>query len=166
MKKPILLKQFEYAIIPSAIALTGSKKNTVAEHLPLMKVVIDFQHGNLKLEGDRYFMMSSNKYNEADSFDYHMERVEIETAICASSAIDMDDSGSDGLIFPLNGSIKDENSLFSCSGLLELDNVRGINGLISDQWNISLYLYDLQFYGCEIKFKLPVFMASSNKNNN
>lgn len=167
MKKPILLKQFRYSIPPSVIALAGIKKNhIVAEHLPLMKVAVDFENGNLKLEGDWHFMMASNKYNEAGWSDYHRGRVQIETAIYASLAIDLNDPENEGLAFSLEGTIKDGNCLGSCSGLLVLDNARGLNGLISDQWNISFYLYDLQFNDCEIKFKLPVYTATDNKNSN
>ena len=167
MKKPILLKQFRYVIPTSVFALARVKKNHfVAEHIPLMKVVIDFENGDLKMEGDWHFMMTSNKHNEANWIDYHKERVQIETAIYSSLVINLNDPENDGLVFPLEGHIRDGNSLGSCSGLLVLDNARGRNGLISDQWNISVYLYDLQFNDCEIKFKLPVYTTTDNKNSN
>jgi hypothetical protein len=167
MKKPVLLKQFEYSILPSVFALAGAKKKcTVAEHLPLMKVAIDFENGNLKLEGDWHFMMVSNKHNEPNWYNYHKGRVQIETAIYDSFTINLADPGNDGLVFPLDGTIKEGGFLGSCSGLLVLDNVRGLNGLISDQWNISFYLYDLQFNDCEIKFKLPVYIANNDGMNN
>jgi hypothetical protein len=160
MKKPILLKQFKYSIPPSVIALTGVEKNyAVAEHLPLMKVAIDFENGNLELEGDWHFMMASNKYNEAGGSDYHKGRVQIETAIYASSPINLDDPENHGLVFPLDGTIKDSNYLTACSGLLILDSVPGFHKRTGSQWNISFYIYDLQHDNCEIKFKLPIFMA-------
>ena len=167
MKKPILLKQFGYSIQPSVFALASVKKShIVAEHMPLMKLVIDFENGDLKMEGDWHFMMTSNKHNESSWFDYHKGRVQIETAIYSSSVINLNDPENDGLVFPLDGHIRDGNYIGSCSGLLVLDNARGRNGLISDQWNISVYLYDLQFNDCEIKFKLPVYTAKANRNNN
>lgn len=167
MKRPILLKQFRYSIPPSVFALTRVKKSHfVAEHIPLMKVVIDFENGDLKMQGDWHFMMTSNKHNEATWFDYHKERVQIEAAIYASVAINLNDPENDGLVFPLEGRIRDGKYVGSCSGLLVLDNARGWNGLISDQWNISIYLYDLQFNDCEIKFKLPVYTTTGNKNSN
>jgi hypothetical protein len=165
MKRPMLLKRFEYSILSSSIPFAGAGKNyAVSGHLPLMKVIIDFEQGNLKLEGDWRFMMSSNEYNEASWFTYHKGRVQIETDVCASSIINLGDPGSDGLVFPLDGSIKDGNAVFSCSGLLVLDNARGINGLAGNQWDISLYLYDLQFDNCEIKFRLPVFVNGCSEN--
>jgi len=165
MKKPIFLKQFGYTIPTSAVALIGIKKNhIVAEHLPLMKVVIDFENGNLKLERDWHFMMVSNKHNEQNCRDYHKGRVQIETAIHASSQINLNDSENDGLVFPLDGTINDGNYLTACSGLLILDSVLNSDKCIGSQWNISFYLYDLQFDNCEIKFKFPIFITSDNGN--
>ena len=167
MKKPTLLKQFKYSIPPSVIALAEANKNHITtEHLPLMKVVIDFENGNLKLQGDWHFMMASNKYNEPGCSNNHKERVQIETTIHASSPINLKDPENDGLVFPMDGTIKDGNSLGACSDLVVLGNVRGLNGLISDQWNISFYLYDQQFNDCEIKFKLPIFITSDSENKN
>ena len=163
MKKQLLLKQIEYFIPASPLAMAGLSKNHIAaEHLPLMKVSIDFENGSLKLEGDWQFMMASNKHNEASSFTYHRERVKIETAFYPAFAINLNDPYSDGLVFPAEGSIKESNCFGSCSGLLVIDNVRGSNGLIGNQWNISFYLYDLQFDFCEIKFRIPVYDQEIN----
>jgi hypothetical protein len=166
MKHLLLLKRFEYIIPASAFALAFVNKNhAVGEHLPLMKVNIDFENGNLKLEGDWQFMMASNKHNEPGWFTSHRDRVKIETAIYPALPINLTDHKSDGLVFPLEGSIKDGDCFSSCSGLLVIDNVRGYNGLISDKWNISFYLYDLQF-DCEIKFKLPLYSLPGDRDNN
>ncbi len=167
MKQPILLTQFEYSIPVSAMALAAIKDNhTIAEHLPLMKVNIDFENGILKLEGDWNFMMASNMHNESSWFTCHRERVEIETTIYSDMKINLNDPYCDGLVFPMKGSIRDGNCLGSCSGLLVIDNVRGSNGLISNQWNISFYLYDAQFNDCEIKFKLSLYQTPFNENYN
>lgn len=167
MKQPVLLKQFEYTIPASALALAVVNKNhIVAEHLPLMKVTIDFENGVLKLQGDWQFMMAANKHNEASCSRYHRERVNIEASVYPELIINLSDPSSDGLVLPVEGSIKDGNFLSSCSGLIVIDNVRGFNELISSQWSISFYLYDLQFDECEIKFKLPLYQTSCNENNN
>ena len=167
MKKPVLLKRFEYSILPSVVALAGVNKNyIVAEHLPLMKVTIDFENGKLNLEGDWHFMMASNTHSEPNWCDYHKGRVQIETGLTDSFTINLIDPRNDGFMFPMEGSIKDGNYLGSCSGLLVLDNVRALNGLISDHWNISFYLYDLQFNDCEIRFKLPIFITEADGNKN
>jgi len=167
MKKSTLLKQFEYSILPSAIALIGRKKNyVVAEHLPLLNIVIDFEHGNLKLEGDWNFMMTSNKFYESRWFDHHMERVHIETDILSSSVINLSDSANEGFAFSLEGIVRDGNYITAFPGLLILENVRGLNGRITEQWNLTLYLSDLQFNGCEIKFELPIYIKRGNEDKN
>jgi len=163
MKKQNLLKHFSYSI-PAADLVFAELKghHTAAEHLPLMKVAIDFENGLLRLEGDWQFMMTSNKHNEANWFTYHRERVKIETLICPALAINLNDPSSDGLVFLLEGSIKKSTCLSTCSGLLVIDKAYGSNDAISDQWNISFYLYDVQFDNCEIKFKLPVYGRKIN----
>jgi hypothetical protein len=156
MKKQILLKQFEYSIPPSVNALTGIKRKVAGEHLSLMEIAIDFENGRLNLEGDWQFMMASNKQHEASWFSYHRERVKIETTIYPASAINLNDPCTDGLMFPLEGNIKDGMYLSACSGVLIVDNVRGNDDPISNQWNISCYIYDNQIDDCEINFNLPV----------
>jgi len=120
MKEPMFLKRFGYTIPSSVVALMAIKKNhMVAEHLPLMKVVIDFENGNLKLEGDWLFLMASNKYNEVRCSYHHRERVQIEATIYASAPINLDDTENNALVFPLEGTIKvpDPNgiSVFICT---------------------------------------------------
>ena len=165
MKKQNLLKHFSYSIPASALLFAGFKGDHIPpEHLPLMKVAIDFENGILRLEGDWRFMMASNRHNEASWFTYHRERVKIETALYPAFAINLDDPGSDGLLFLLEGSIKENSSRSGCSGLLVTDKSRGSrsNGAFSDQWNISLYLYHTQIDNCEIKFKLPFYAGRIN----
>ena len=167
MEKSSSLKQFNYSIPASCLALAGMKENYIAaEHLPLMNVAIDFENGVLTLEGDWQFMIASNKHNEASWFGHHRERVKIETDIYPALPIDLDDPESDGLVFPLEGKITNGNHPGSCSGLLVIDNVRRHDGLTGNQWNISFYLYDAQFDDCEIKFKLPLYQTLFNENNN
>jgi hypothetical protein len=167
MIKKILLRQFEYSIPPCVNTIAGIKQNHIVdEDLPLIKVVIDFENGNLKLEGDWHFMMSSNKYNEASCFNNHKERVKVETTIYASSPINLNATDKNGWIFPLDGTIKDADYLAACSGLLILDTVPSSAEQTGSQWNISLYLYDQQFDDCEIKFKWPLYTTTSNENRN
>jgi hypothetical protein len=104
MKQQKLLKRFEYSIPPSAIVSADVKKDHIAaEHLPLMKVAIDFENGNLKLEGYWHFLTASNVDNEANTFTYHRDRVQIETDIYPSLVVNLNDVKSDGLLFPLEG---------------------------------------------------------------
>ncbi|MFM9911175.1 MAG: hypothetical protein ACKVOW_17680 [Chitinophagaceae bacterium] len=167
MKQALLLKQFNYTIPASALALALVNKNhVVAEILPLMNVNIDFENGVLNLEGDWQFMIACNKHNEKNWLKYHRERVAIQVAIYADVEINLNNSYMDGLVLALEGSIKDGNCLSSCSGMLVIDNERGNNGLLSKEWFISFYLYDLQFEDCEIKFKLPLYQTTINETSN
>lgn len=167
MKQLLHLKQFDYSITVSSMALAKVKDtHRVAEHLSLMKVNIDFENGILKLEGDWNFMMASNTHNESSWLTCYRERVKIETTIYSDTKINLHDPYCDGLVFPLEGSIKDSKCLGSCAGLLVIDNIRGSNGLIGNQWNISFYLYDAQFADYEIKFKLPVYKMEINADLN
>lgn len=167
MKKQMLLKQFEYAIPASALVVAGLKgKYVFAEHLPLMKANIDFENGTMVVEGDWQFMMAANRHNETSWFRYHRERVKIEMSLYPADAINMNDEGTDGLMCPLQGSIKDGSCIGECSGLLIVDNVRANNGLLSSHWDISFYIYDIVFDGAEIKFKLPVYIPGLNSKFN
>ena len=167
MKKTQLLKQFEYSIPVNAIALAGSDKHHIAiSHLPLMKVFIDFEKGELKLEGDWSFMIMANDHNQFTWSRYHRDRVKIETAIYPAFPINLGDHYSDGLVFVMEGSIKEGNTIGACSGLLVIDNNREENGLISNSWAISFYLYDLQADDSEIKFKLPIHQVSGKELSN
>lgn len=167
MKSALFLKQFEYAIPPSALALVSLKDNhIVAQFLQLMHVVFDFEDGIMKLEGNWQFMMSSNKHNEANWFTCHRDRVKIEAAIFPALPINLCDPASDGLVLPIEGNINDGESIGACSGLIVIDNVRGKDGLCSNQWNISFYIYDLQFDYCEISFRIPVYQSEINELNN
>ena len=85
--------------------------------------------------------------------------------ICISRiAIDLSDENNDGLVFMIEGTIKDNDSTGSCSGLLVLDKNIHRNKPDDNKWNMSFYLYDNGHEDCEIAFRLPVY--SSNNNNN
>ena len=162
MEKQILLKHLNTQF-GLGLALAGIKgKHIVTEHLALMKVNIDFENGTLALEGDWQFLMASNKHNEAVWFSHHRERVKIETSLYSGFAVDLNDEDSDGLMYALKGSIKDGNCIAECTGLLIVDNVRTHYGFISNQWNISFYIYDTVFDECEIRFKLPLYIPGIN----
>jgi hypothetical protein len=107
-------------------------------------------------------MMAANRHNEVSCFTCHRERVKIETAICPAVIINPDDPNNDGLVFAIEGSIRDGDCISGGSGLLVIDNIPGSNGPASGQWNISFYPYEEQTDDCEIKFKLPVYLRERN----
>jgi hypothetical protein len=165
--RQLFLKKFEYSIPPTSHIVSGLKENhVVAQHLPLMKVSIDFDKKHLKLNGDWTFMVDANKHNQESWLRVQRGRVNIETAIYTQGKINLNDPYSNGLVFPLEGNIKDANCTSQCSGLLILDNVNFNKNQINNQWHISFYLYDSMLDDCEINFKLPVYQTTFNENNN
>jgi hypothetical protein len=163
----MILSQYEYSIPASPLVLTGLKKsNSFSEQKSLIKIRIDFVEGKFRLDGDWQFMMTSNKNNESIWLSCHRERVTIATDIYPTLAINLEEPDIDGVLFSLQGSIADDNSISFCSGLLAIDNVHNGNDFVKDQWNISFYLYDSRFEDCEISFKLPVYVDKNKSYKN
>jgi len=80
--------------------------------------------------------------------------------IYPACAINLNDTESEGLVFPLEGRINDGHFSSSCTGLLVVDRI------IGGQWTISIYLYDARFDDCEIKFKFPLYQTFINEKTN
>lgn len=159
MKKQFILKEFKYSIPSGTPVICATKDNyVVAGHLPLMRVFFDFENGKMKLEGDWQYMMAANKHNETNWFTCHSNRVKITADILKPAPVNLNDKETDGMVLPLDGLIDDGESIGGCSGLIIIDNVKGKKGRFSNQWDISFYMYDLQFEFCEIKFRIPVYM--------
>jgi len=87
-------------------------------------------------------------------------------AIYPTLTIDLADPYSDGLVFPMEGSIQDSIYDSSCNGLLIIDKVKDTKGQFYSYWNISYFIYDVQVDDCEIKFKLPLYITQFDFNNN
>ncbi|HMC87816.1 MAG TPA: hypothetical protein VKI61_19970 [Chitinophagaceae bacterium] len=165
MKKQILLKQFTHTILPSAV-IAAKELTTGSEHYPndplALTVDIDFEKGNVKLEGDWHFMMTCNRDAEPAWFNYHTGKVCIEAGILPSSVINLADEKNDGVVFVLEGNIKDiSNNVNACFGLLVLNKIAGPDKMKSGLWHICFYLYDNSNEECEIAFKLPVYVSRS-----
>jgi len=162
------LSNFEYVVIPSVsmVSFVKTARHPVAGHLPLMMVKINFKDGKLILEGDWHFLVASNRQANPYWFSLHSGRVGIEADIYPAGVVDLDDHNNDGLVFPVEGIIKDGSSSNSCSGLIMLDRIKTMTEVSTHEWNISFYLYDYEVDNCEIKFKLPVYTTSDNWNNN
>ena len=158
MKTPVLFKTFTYSIAAPA-AMTGWKfvKNLLpVKQASLINVNIDFEQENFRLEGDWQYMMASNKYAEKNWFACHKQRVSIEACIYPGLTIDLSDDNNDGLVFIIEGIIKDNDNNGPCSGLLVLDKIAMRNETTPGKWNISFYLYDSAHDDCEIAFRFPV----------
>ena len=99
MEKQLLLKRIQYSIPSTSVALAGNiRSHSVPEHLPLMKVQIDFEKGELELEGDWYFMMFANTYHDESWLQFHRDRVLVKTDIYPAISIDLNDIWKKSLI--------------------------------------------------------------------
>ncbi len=168
MKTATLLNRFEFAIMPSAslVSLYENEQHHVADHLPLMRVNIDFEKGRLLLDGDWQFLVSANVRARSEWFNYHKGRVTVDLSLLHSSDIDLSDPFSDGLVMVAEGLIKDESSINSCSGMVILDKLTHSKTAGYHGWDITFYLYDYKKDKCEIKFKLPLYLNTTNEINN
>ncbi len=164
MKQPILLKTFNYSMLPSAmiVAKEGMQGHQYDEHTSLFTLDINFEQASFNLEGDWHFMISAGKCAEPGWYDSHLQRVNIEGSIYPGNIIDLSDNNNDGAVFVMDGNIKDGATLANCSGLLVLDKIAENNEPLADAWNISLYLYDAAHEDCEIALKIPVFVNKAN----
>jgi hypothetical protein len=159
MKTPVLFKTFNYSIVPSEAMAGGEliKNQFPGKQASLINVNIDFEQEDFRLEGDWQYMMASNKHAEKKWFACHKQRVSIEASIYPGLTIDLSDDNNDGLVFIIEGIIKDKDNTDSCCGLLVLDKTTMSNETTSGKWNISFYLYDSAHDDCEIAFRFPVY---------
>lgn len=158
MKEQSMLRQLQYKSTTNTLATAENKTaHITGGHLPLVKVSIDFEEGKLFLKGDWQYIVAANKHNANSWYMYHREQVTINATIFEARPINLNHAENDGLMFPLEGSIKDGSCIGNCSGLLVVDNVRNRNGQLGKQWNVTFYLYDTLYNNCEITFKLPVY---------
>ena len=164
MNTEILLRQYEYSIFPSALILATIGTNHVhnfSENRPLADVKLDFEKQSFFLECDWNFIIASNKHAEQSWFDCHNERIRVNASICPCQVIDLTDEKNDGLVFALDGTLTDEDSISVCSGLLVLDNVKRTNGAMTDEWSFTFYIYDAGNDDCEIRLKLPLYAVAA-----
>src|SRR5688500_280699 len=109
MKTTTLLQRFEFAIMRAAslVSLYENENYPVADHLPLMRVDIDFAKGRLLLDGDWQFLVAANVHARSEWFSYHKGRVTIDVSFFQSSVIDLSDPFSNGIVLTSEGLIND-----------------------------------------------------------
>jgi hypothetical protein len=137
-----------------------------ANHRPLLNVVIDFEKGDLTLDGCYAFVMAFSQQDPWHRRRPKTERLKINVALDPACTIDFHDPLSNGTVCTLKGIISDEHGKSLCSGLLVIDTLGEKVGLYQEQWNIKFFLYDIQFDNCELQFKLPLFLHAFNDNDN
>ena len=167
MKTPTPLEGFEFAIMPAAslVSLYENENYPVADHLPLMRINIDFAKGKLLLDGEWQFLVSANIRARSEWFAYHKGRVTVDVSLFRSSVIDLANPFSNGIVLTGEGLINDGSSINSCSGMVILDKSTDPTESGYHSWDITFYLYDYQEEKCEIKFKLPLSLNNVNDVN-
>jgi len=140
MKQHIRLKQFEYCIPAPGEAASGMKK-----------VSIDFEKGKLSLTGDIGCVPDTSRKARRARSTQAMERIEVRAIIYPGVNGGLAGFSADELIFSLEGTMSDSKHTNSCSGLLVLENLT----------NITLYLYDDNSDGREIKLRLTTMSCPS-----
>ena len=66
------------------------------------------------------------------------------------------------LIFSLEGIMQDSKHINTCSGLLVLENLTRGQGSEGREWHATLFLYDDNTDGREIKLRLTMYCPSAN----
>ena len=163
MIKQSLLKEFEYSIpAPTVPVFDKLKTNGVAKHLSLFKLKIDFVAGNLNLEGYRNYMTITDFHEGGYLINTKSGKLKIETVIYPATTINLNEPETDGMIFLIEGHIKNDNRLLPCAGFLVIDKTTTENKYLNERWNISCYIFDIPFTDFEINFKLPLSIDTFN----
>jgi hypothetical protein len=145
MKQHIRLKRFEYCIPAPGEAASGMKK-----------VSIDFEKRKLSLTGDIGCVPDRSRKARRARSTPARERIEVRATIYPGLNGALAGFSAGELIFSLEGTMSDSKHINSCSGLLVLENLT----------NITLYLYDDNSDGREIKLRLTMYHPSANPDLN
>jgi hypothetical protein len=145
MKQHIRLKRFEYCIPAPGAAACGMEK-----------VSIDFENGKLSLTGDIGCAPDTSRNARRARSRRARERIEVRATIYPGLNGGLAGFSTGELIFSLEGTMSDSKHINSCSGLLVLENLT----------NITLYLYDDNSDGREIKLRLTMYRPSANPDLN
>jgi hypothetical protein len=151
MKQTLPVKRLEYRI-PEMPAANSNMTN----------VNIDFEKGNLSLEGDSQLMMSETRRSRLARSAFRKGRIKINATIFPGFSANLSEIANEEFVFSLEGILEDGKSINSCSGLLVLINMADENGQGSEKWRLAVYLYD-DFNGRrEIKLMLTMHYVTKN----
>src|ERR1700754_3464478 len=145
MKNSIPLKRLEYCI-----------PDTAAENYSMTNVNIDFEKGNLSLEGDSQLMGVETRKQRLVRSATKKGRIKVNATIFPGVNAHLSDIASGELVFSLEGILEDGKSVNSCSGLLVLNNTAGTQGHGVEKWRLAVYLYDDYNEKREIKLMLTM----------
>jgi hypothetical protein len=132
-----ILKNYQYAL-PGHLLTAPLKLPEVLREMhygfPLLKVNIDFEKGEVRLE------------------DSHISMTGI---IYPARPVHLSEKESDGLVFPLKGEILKNTKAHVCSGLVIIEKCSPT----VPEWCIHIYIYELESTNQEFHFLIPVYLG-------
>ena len=148
MKQHLPLKRFEYCIPAPGATAAGMEK-----------VSIDFEKKELSLTGDLRRVPDRSRKLWWKRSASSGERIEVRATIYPGFTGALTGFAQDEVIFSLEGTMRDRRHRCSCSGLLILENLTNGGQPEGQEWHATLYLYDDECDGREIKIRLTIYSA-------
>jgi hypothetical protein len=165
MKHSLPLKRFEYCIPGRGEAADGMKirgNRVFGLHFQLANVSIDFENNNLSLDGDVGLILDGSRKTRPARSASARESIRVRANIYPGFSGGLAGSKEDELVYSLEGIIEDGKNINTCSGLLVLDNLTNRHEQEGKEWHATLYLYDDNGDGREIKLRLTMYCLSAN----
>jgi hypothetical protein len=151
MRQHIPLKRFEYCIPAPGPAVDGIKK-----------VSIDFEKGEISLTGEIKLVPERPRKLWRPRSASSRERIEVRAIIHPGFTGGLTGHSTDEVIFSLEGTMRDSKHINACSGLLVLEHLSNGHDAEGGQWHATLYLYDDNSDGREIKVRLTMYLPLVN----
>lgn len=151
MEQHIPLKRFEYCIPAPGPAVDGIKK-----------VSIDFEKRELSLTGDIRLVPDRPRKLWRSRSTSCRQRIEVRATIHPGFIGGLTGYSTDEVIFSLEGTMRDSKHTNSCSGLLVLEHFTNGHDAEGGEWHATLYLYDDNSNGPEIKLRLTMYLPLAN----
>lgn len=150
MQDPISISTLEYRFCESSPRPARPK----SFHLPDMAVHINFEKGQMFMEGNWAFMVKTNIHNHDKWVNLHNNRVVVETKFTSATPLMLVEDKSPEMVFQLEGYLNDGLQTVASSGLLI------VNKDVDNSWHADIYLFNYQFDVCEIHFNIPLYIGS------
>jgi hypothetical protein len=162
MKQMLPLRTIEYNVpLPAKSTRHVGADGEIGLEQPtsLLHAHIDFQSGQLQLDGNWKFIMSSNSQAEKSWFNLHQEWIHLSATVYPGQAVDLSDAKA-GAAFAVEGVLSDGDTEAEYTGLLLLDPGKANNITNVQSWKLSLYLYNTESDDCEIKLSWTFYPAA------
>jgi len=158
MKEMIPLRTIEYNVPTKPLTGEPIKRSNPAH---LLNIQVDFQTGQLQMDGNWKFIVGSNQRAERHWFGFHRERVKLIATVYPGQAVDLAYAKT-GAAFAIEGKLSDADGEVEYCGLLLMDPPKANSKRDTGCWNITLYLYNSESDDCEIKLKWPFYPAAKH----